>query len=564
LQLIATGSLEDREYVDDRTDDLAALHADAHHDVSSLLLPRYDHCEVSFNLDDSFEFFGGTVNVKSMLSVLFAGDAAFDTAFTALATLATLAALAALATPTLAARPANRSAPARALRPRGGGDHSDVQGKGDDLLLLAASPVRAIQSGDIHGEQSNMSFRRAPYYVDPQGHTLQTREVTIGNAISKAVFNEKRNGIGDFAGMQPEIRTAFGPGSWKPDTCYQEMKGAVESFTDLELPLVAALAHDGTGIKVDLQTRFSIPVLKERLGQLSWYKQANLALARVKDATSNFMAGQPKVEARELKLDQAKWSALFAKAPQRFVSLSTAAESSAKLPHNSSTQELTQFLRDHGEGEHLDRLVGIPPESEGDQTARAKHEDRRHRETEYDHRLATSSERDRAARATKISNGVTDLQIPEDVGNLDQLIINVLLKPRIATRAACITYESIQPANKGQNIKIVLQEILTAEELTSLTKLVDKMNTNFLSCRKSMSLLMWTLASCLHQLVSKKAASQAQEAWKGLLTNKTQQLLMLGKALLKEEHALTKEVEEELQKKISAVEVGAIFAKSAM
>ena len=55
------------------------MHADAHHDVSSLLLPRYDHCEVSFNLDDGFEFFGGTVNVKSMLSVLFAGDAEFDT-----------------------------------------------------------------------------------------------------------------------------------------------------------------------------------------------------------------------------------------------------------------------------------------------------------------------------------------------------------------------------------------------------------------------------------------------------------------------------------------------------
>jgi hypothetical protein len=48
-------------------------------------------------------------------------------------------------------------------------------------------------------------------------------------------------------------------------------------------------------------------------------------------------------------------------------------------------------------------------------------------------------------------------------------------------------------------------------------------------------------------LVYQKAASQAQEAWKGLLSNKTQQLLMLGKALLKEEHALTKEVQGELQ-----------------
>jgi hypothetical protein len=37
-----------------------------------------DHCEVAFNADDGFEFFGGTVNVK-YLSVLFAGDDAFDT-----------------------------------------------------------------------------------------------------------------------------------------------------------------------------------------------------------------------------------------------------------------------------------------------------------------------------------------------------------------------------------------------------------------------------------------------------------------------------------------------------
>merc|ERR550514_968486 len=36
-----------------------------------------DHCEVAFNLDDGFEFFGGTVNVK-YLSVLFVGDDAFD------------------------------------------------------------------------------------------------------------------------------------------------------------------------------------------------------------------------------------------------------------------------------------------------------------------------------------------------------------------------------------------------------------------------------------------------------------------------------------------------------
>ncbi|EOD25051.1 hypothetical protein EMIHUDRAFT_443725 [Emiliania huxleyi CCMP1516] len=36
-----------------------------------------EHCEVAFNLDDGFEFFGGTVNVK-WLSVLFVGDDAFD------------------------------------------------------------------------------------------------------------------------------------------------------------------------------------------------------------------------------------------------------------------------------------------------------------------------------------------------------------------------------------------------------------------------------------------------------------------------------------------------------
>ncbi|MCF7804709.1 MAG: T9SS type A sorting domain-containing protein [Candidatus Marinimicrobia bacterium] len=37
-----------------------------------------EHCEVAWNLDDGFEFFGGTVNVK-YLSVLFVGDDAFDT-----------------------------------------------------------------------------------------------------------------------------------------------------------------------------------------------------------------------------------------------------------------------------------------------------------------------------------------------------------------------------------------------------------------------------------------------------------------------------------------------------
>jgi len=86
-----------------------------------------------------------------------------------------------------AARPANRSAPARALRPRGGCDHSDAD---DSLLLLAASDGRACKSGDGHSDQSKLSYRKAPFYVDRQGNTLQTREVTVGNAISKAVFNE--------------------------------------------------------------------------------------------------------------------------------------------------------------------------------------------------------------------------------------------------------------------------------------------------------------------------------------------------------------------------------------
>ncbi|KOO35627.1 lipoprotein, partial [Chrysochromulina tobinii] len=36
-----------------------------------------DHCEVAFNVDDGFEFFGGTVNVE-YLSVLFMGDDGFD------------------------------------------------------------------------------------------------------------------------------------------------------------------------------------------------------------------------------------------------------------------------------------------------------------------------------------------------------------------------------------------------------------------------------------------------------------------------------------------------------
>ncbi|MBS1271990.1 MAG: hypothetical protein MAGBODY4_01126 [Candidatus Marinimicrobia bacterium] len=37
-----------------------------------------EHCEVAYNLDDGFEFFGGTVNVKYM-SVVYVADDAFDT-----------------------------------------------------------------------------------------------------------------------------------------------------------------------------------------------------------------------------------------------------------------------------------------------------------------------------------------------------------------------------------------------------------------------------------------------------------------------------------------------------
>jgi hypothetical protein len=37
-----------------------------------------DHCEVAMNVDDGFEFFGGTVNAK-YLSTLYVGDDAFDT-----------------------------------------------------------------------------------------------------------------------------------------------------------------------------------------------------------------------------------------------------------------------------------------------------------------------------------------------------------------------------------------------------------------------------------------------------------------------------------------------------
>jgi len=64
-----------------------------------------------------------------------------------------------------------------------------------------------------------------------------------------------------------------------------------------------------------------------------------------------------------------RWRALFTTAPPRFPTLSTAAEATAKIPHNSSAEELTKFLRDHGEGEHLDQL-GVPLEPESDQASR--------------------------------------------------------------------------------------------------------------------------------------------------------------------------------------------------
>ena len=71
------------------------------------------------------------------------------------------------------------------------------------------------------------------------------------------------------------------------------------------------------------------------------------------------------------------------------------------------------------------------------------------------------------AHTTKIFKSETDLQIPKEVGDLDKLIIDVLLKPRIAEQAGCMNYESITNATKMTN--------------------------NFLSEKTSMSFLMWTL-----------------------------------------------------------------------
>ncbi len=107
-------------------------------------------------------------------------------------------------------------------------------------------------------------------------------------------------------GYQPEIRTAFEPGTWKPDACYEEMKGAVASFTDYEVPFVERRHTTGREIfKLDDSGRAVFkPNRKGTLGPTfvvqAWFKQANLALAQLKDAASNFifMAGPPRVEAR--------------------------------------------------------------------------------------------------------------------------------------------------------------------------------------------------------------------------------------------------------------------------
>ena len=56
-----------------------------------------DHCEVAFNADDGFEFFGGTVNVK-YLSALFVGDYSFAAAEPATAQHAAIASSLALST----------------------------------------------------------------------------------------------------------------------------------------------------------------------------------------------------------------------------------------------------------------------------------------------------------------------------------------------------------------------------------------------------------------------------------------------------------------------------------
>ena len=75
-----------------------------------------DHCEVAFNADDGFEFFGGTVNVK-YLSALFVGDYSFAAAEPATAQHAALASSLALST-TVANPVATPSPSPTPLQPR--------------------------------------------------------------------------------------------------------------------------------------------------------------------------------------------------------------------------------------------------------------------------------------------------------------------------------------------------------------------------------------------------------------------------------------------------------------
>ena len=65
-----------------------------------------DHCEVAFNADDGFEFFGSTVNVK-YLSALFVGDDSVATAEFAAAEHAALSSYLSLSTIVAAARSAS-------------------------------------------------------------------------------------------------------------------------------------------------------------------------------------------------------------------------------------------------------------------------------------------------------------------------------------------------------------------------------------------------------------------------------------------------------------------------
>lgn len=51
-----------------------------------------------------------------------------------------------------------------------------------------------------------------PPEVDPSSKILRT----ITECLEQnCTLNVKRNSFGDFAGAQPEIRTSFGPGTWR-------------------------------------------------------------------------------------------------------------------------------------------------------------------------------------------------------------------------------------------------------------------------------------------------------------------------------------------------------------